>query len=112
MPNFLGVATDELSLNTLSFKSFPTSPIRAMARISQVLTPTVVAAATCAEQTFTVAGLQIGDFADVAPPGITPGVSSVIARVSAPNTLAITFINPTAGALTPIAGLYQIQITR
>ena len=112
MPNFLGVQTDEPILSTLAFNSFPTSKIKAMARISQSLTPVSVAAATCAEQNFTVAGLQVGDFVDVAPPGITAGVAPIIARVSAANTLTVTFVNPTAGALTPAAGVYQIQVTR
>ncbi|WP_242176584.1 hypothetical protein [Pseudomonas sp. MONT-RG-20F-20-E-7-02] len=81
-------------------------------KIMQTITPASVAAATAAEQTFTVPGLQLGDFVDVTPPGITAGVTPSCARVSALNTLAITFINPTAGALTPLAGVYQIQLNR
>lgn len=76
------------------------------------LTPASVAAATCAEQTFSVPGVLVGDFVDVSPPGITAGVSAAAARVSANGTVAITFINPTAGALVPLAGVYRIQINR
>ena len=112
MPNFLGVASDEMALNALTFKSLPTSTLKAFARISQTLTPIAVGAATCAEQTFTVPGLQVGDFVDVSAPGVTAGVAAATARVSATNTLAVTFINPTAGALTPTAGIYQIQVMR
>lgn len=112
MPNALGVLTDEIVLNTLSFKSFPASVMRAFARVSSNLTPVSVAAATCAEQNFTVTGLQVGDYVDVSPPGITAGVAPIIARVSAVNTLTVTFVNPTAGALVPAAGLYQIQVMR
>jgi len=112
MPNFLGVQTDEPTLNTLVFKALPSSPIRAMARVSQSLTPVSVGAATCAEQNFTVAGLLVGDFVDVTPPSITAGVAAATARVSAANTLTVTFVNPTAGALVPAAGVYQIQVTR
>jgi hypothetical protein len=112
MPNYLGVATDEPILVTLKFTSLPSSVIKAMARISQSLTPVSVGGATCAEQNFTVTGLAVGDFVDVTPPAITAGVAPVTARVSAINTLTVTFCNPTAGALTPAAGVYQIQVTR
>lgn len=78
--------------------------------LTATLTPVSVAAATCAEQNFTVPGLTLGSFVDVSPPGITAGVSAVAARVSALNTLTVTFINPTAGALVPLAGVYRIQV--
>lgn len=80
--------------------------------ITATLTPVSAAAATCAEQTFTVPGLRVGDFVDISPPGITAGVSPMAARVSALNTLAVTFVNPTAGALVPKAGVYLIQVNR
>lgn len=81
-------------------------------KMRATITPASVAAATVAEQTFTVPGLQLGDFVDVTPPGITAGVAPICARVSALNTIAISFVNPTAGALTPAAGVYQIQVNR
>lgn len=81
-------------------------------KITATLTPVSVAAATCAEQSFTVPGLQVGDFVDVSSPGITNGVSATSARVSALNTLTVTFVNPTAGALVPKAGVYLIQVNR
>lgn len=112
MPNYLGVASDEPTLNTLTFKALPSGTVSAIAKISQSLTPVSVAAATCAEQNFTVQGLAVGDYVDVTPPSITAGVSAVGARVSAANTLTVTFVNPTAGALTPAAGVYRIQVTR
>lgn len=80
--------------------------------ISASLTPVSVSAITCAEQTFTVNGLKVGDFVNVNPPSITPGVSMTCARVSAANTLALTFCNPTAGSLTPDAGSYIINVMR
>ena len=100
MANYAGVSN--MSSDTLSVAE----------KISVTLTPVSVAAATCAEQSFAVTGLQVGDFVDVSPPGITAGVSPVLARVSARNTLTVTFINPTAGALVPLAGVYNIQINR
>ena len=80
--------------------------------ISSSLTPASVATITCAEQTFTVNGLKVGDLVNVNPPSITAGVAPVSARVSAANTLAITFCNPTAGSLTPAAGSYIINVMR
>lgn len=78
------------------------------------LTPVSVGANTSAEQTFTVLGLQVGDFVDVnvANSAQTAGIGIVNARVSAANTLAIQFSNSTAGALTPVAGAYNINVTR
>lgn len=115
MSNYLGTATDDMALASLRLagpNSSGSTTLQAAGKISQALTPVSVAAATCAEQTFTVQGLRVGDFVDVTPPGITPGVAPCCARVSANNTLAVTFVNPTAGALVPLAGTYQIQLNR
>lgn len=112
MSNFLGVQTDEPTLNTLQFKALPSAPIKAMARISQSLTPVSVASVATVEQTFTVPGVQVGDCIGITPPSITAGVAPVCARASAANTIAVTFINSTGGALVPAAGVYQILVTR
>jgi hypothetical protein len=77
------------------------------------LTPVSVAGATSAEQNFTVVGLQVGDFVDVFFNGVqTAGIGIANARVSALNTLTILFQNSTAGALTPAAGQYVMNVTR
>jgi hypothetical protein len=78
--------------------------------ITQTLTPVSVGIATCAEQTFTVPGLLTTDVVDVFWPGSATAVGLVGARVSGANTLALTFVNPTAGALVPTAGVYRIQV--
>lgn len=70
--------------------------------------PASVAAGTSAEQTFTVAGLAVGDVVVVNKPTATAGVGIVNARVSAANTLALTFMNATAGALDPASESYTI----
>jgi len=80
--------------------------------ISASLTPSSVLAVTAPTQTFTVSGLKTGDHVVVNPPAQLAGVSVAAARVSAADTLAITFVNPTAGALTPTAGTYVIKVTR
>jgi hypothetical protein len=71
--------------------------------ITQALSPAIVAANTTAEQTFTVPGLKLGDFVSVIKPTLQAGLGIVNARVSAANTLAITFGNWSAGGLTPTA---------
>lgn len=112
MPTYLGVATDEVPQIKIGTSSNLSTTITIMGRVSQSLAPVSVAAATCAEQNFTVANLAVGDFVDITPPSITAGVAPVCARVSAANTLTVTFCNPTAGALVPAAGVYRIQVTR
>lgn len=113
MAKFLGVAKDEMQLTSLRVgTNGGSSVITTMGHISQSLTPVSVATITCAEQAFTVPGLAVGDVVTVSPPSITAGVAPVCARVSAANTLQITFCNPTAGPLMPAAGVYQIFIAR
>lgn len=79
---------------------------------SQTITPASVAAATVAEQTFTVTGLTTADkvFVNHAATGNATGIAGV--RVSAANTLAVSFVNPTAGALVPGAGTWSIVAIR
>lgn len=78
------------------------------------LTPAAVAANTSAEQTFTVTGLAVGDVVGVInKPTAQAGLGIVGCRVSAANTLAITFANFTAGSLTPTAAeVYAFKISR
>lgn len=85
--------------------------------LQQTLTPVSVAAATCAEQTFVISPLQPviqninpTDVVEVFWPGSATAVGIVGARVTALNTIAITFVNPTLGALVPTAGVYTIIV--
>ncbi len=81
--------------------------------IGPTLTPVQVAQATTAEQSFTIPGLQVGDFVDVyAAAAQTAGIGIVNNRVSAANTLQIGFANTTAGPLTPVSGIYYVLISR
>lgn len=112
MPKYLGVATDEIELTSIKLGAVGSTTITGLGKISQSLTPVSVATTATAEQTFTVPGLRVGDQVSLSPPGINPGVAPVCARVSANNTLAVTFINSTAGALVPTAGVYQISFVR
>lgn len=83
--------------------------ITALYHLTASLTPAAVAANTTAEQTFAVTGLAVGDVVFVNKPTAQAGLGIVGARVSAANTLAITFSNNTAGSITPTAAeTYQI----
>jgi hypothetical protein len=80
---------------------------------SQSLTPASVSAASAATQTFTVTGLTTADKL-IVNTGFTPGNSAVPVgyRVSSADTLEVTYINPTAGSLTPTSGTYNIVAIR
>lgn len=81
-------------------------------RIKSTITPAEVATIVTVEQTFTVTGLMVGDHVSVNPPGVTAGAAQVAARVSAADTLALTYTNPTAGNVTPLAGVHEILVSR
>jgi hypothetical protein len=67
------------------------------------LSPVAVAINTSAEQTFTINGLVVGQAVFVVKPTAQAGLGIVGARVSAANTLAVTFMNDTGGIITPTA---------
>lgn len=75
-------------------------------------TPSSVATITTAEQTITVPGAVLGDAVSVTPPGHQAGVAAVLGRVTAANTVGVTFVNPTAGSVTPTAGDYIFTLFR
>lgn len=112
--NFSGPVT---STNGFIGQLQPSSTSTAITNIA-VYTPSInpasVAAATCAEQTFTVAGLTTADKVIVNGPAnvASTGIGIVNARVSAADTLALTFVNPTAGALDAAAGTYSVIAIR
>jgi hypothetical protein len=78
------------------------------------ITPTSVTNGTVSEQTFTIPGLQAGDQVSAVTYNVAwTNLTSIASfRVSAANTLAITFANGTAGSLTPPAGTYLLEINR
>jgi hypothetical protein len=81
--------------------------------LGPTLTPVAVAAAISAEQAFTVTGLRTQDIIYVvASVAQTAGIGIGNARVSANDTLQISFMNATAGSLTPAAGIYQLVVHR
>jgi hypothetical protein len=74
------------------------------------LTPTAVATNTTSEQTFTVTGVVLANDAivSVSKPTHQAGLGIVNSRVSADNTVAITFMNTSAASITPTAESYTI----
>ena len=84
------------------------TPVSTLFIIRQTLTPAAVGANTSAEQTFTVPGLQVGDYIDINKASHQVGLSLGNVRVSAANTLAIQYVNTTAGAITPTSEQYII----
>lgn len=81
---------------------------------SPTLSPAQVAINTTAEQTFTVNGLEVGDVViTVNKPTSQAGLGIVNYRVSAANTLAITFANVTGAAITPTASeVYKVVVAK
>lgn len=80
--------------------------------LSVSLTPAAVATIVAAKQTFTVAGLKVGDQVAILSNPIVNAVALCQAEVSAANTLRLCFVNPTAGSLTPTAGTYTFLVIK
>ena len=71
-----------------------------------------VAANTTAEQTFTVKGLKTTDCMIVNKPSLDAGLGIAGCRASATDTLAITYINATGGAIDPSSESYTVVAIR
>jgi hypothetical protein len=73
------------------------------------ISPTIINTITCSEQTFTCTGVKVGDIIVVNKPTQQAGLGICACRASAANQIAITFINPTAGNITPTASeIYKV----
>ena len=99
----MGVIADRIQ-NLTTQGALGTSHVTGIDFFSVQLTPSSIVKQTTAEQTFTVNGLRYGSAPIVVKPTAQAGLGIVGARVSAENTLAITFSNVTAGTLTPTGG--------
>lgn len=103
--NFSGVAGDSLTVGA-------GTPITKIAVYTPTINPASVGAATSAEQTFSVPGLTVADKVVVIKPTVTAGLGIGNARASATDTLAITFINATAGAIDAASETYTVLAFR
>jgi hypothetical protein len=81
--------------------------------IKITISPASIGPSTSAEQTFTVPGLQLGDFVEINKPTAQAGLGIGNSRVSAANTLAVVFINASASTVTPTANeVYLLSVER
>ena len=100
---------------SISQFNVPQSPFGNLSQLGVLQVPVIpvsVAAGTTVEQTFTVAGLQVSDIVFITKPSAQAGLSIGTARVSAVATLAVTYSNVTAGAITPNAESYAMLVAR
>jgi hypothetical protein len=88
------------------------TPLTQVKVYTPTLTPASVLASISAEQTFSVTGLTTADSISVSGPAPAMGSGLVNARVSAADTLALTFVNDTLASVTPTAGVYRIVAVR
>lgn len=84
------------------------SNIVAMGIVQFTYDPASQATVDTDEDTVTVQGLQVGDFVVVNKPTHTDGVGLTDARVTAANTLSVTWVNPTAGSVNPGSETYTL----
>lgn len=92
----------------------PIGNVQKLGVFSLALTPASVAANETAEQTFSATGigLQVGDVIVLNKPSAQAGLGIVNVRVSALDTLAITYANVTASPITPTAETYLVGVMR
>jgi hypothetical protein len=91
-----------------------TGNVQSLSVVTVTLSPAAVAINTTAEQTFTVPGVLASDvLLSVSKPTAQAGLGVVGWRVSALNTVGITFSNVTAASITPTASQsYTLLLAR
>ena len=90
----------------------PSAVARGASLVSLSLTPASVATVTSPTQNVTIPCVVPGDVIVPAGDPITNAVALTSARVASANTVALRFVNPTAGALTPTAGVYTFLVIK
>ena len=103
-----GTLTGSEVYGLTAYRLNPTGPISVF---TQALTPVSVAANTTAEQTFSISSpnlLPAGSSVWINKPSWQAGLGIAGVRVSAANTLAVTYINTTSAAIVPTAETYVI----
>jgi hypothetical protein len=107
---FLGTGTGSTptASEVYGVRTVRLNPVAPLLNYSQSLAPVSVAAATTAEQTFTVTGLIAGTPVWVNKPTCQPGLAITGVRVSGTNTLAINYCNLTSAAIVPTTETYTI----
>ena len=81
--------------------------------VSVSLTPASVGSATVASQTLTgVPGVELNDIVICVRNPIANATAITSCTPNAQNSLSVTFVNPTAGVLTPTAGTYTFLVIK
>jgi hypothetical protein len=104
----IGTGLTPTAAEVYQFRLSRIAPAAPLVLYTPSIAPGSVAANTTAEQTFTVTGLVAGSPVWINKPSYTVGIGIVGVRVSAVNTLAITFSNSTSGAITPPTETYVV----
>lgn len=87
--------------------------VRGLFLMTATINPASVAANTTAEQTFTVRGLRASDvLIMVQKPTLSAGLGLVNWRISANNTIAITFSNNTGSGIDAGSEAYKLLVAR
>jgi hypothetical protein len=109
MTKYLGVATDDQQMSSLNLQGAGSTNITALYHKSFAVNgAAAVAADSTAQQTFSVPGVQVGDAVFVNKPTLQAGLGIAGACVSSANTVAITYVNATAAAISPNNETYQL----
>lgn len=101
---------EQFSMNQLRMP--PAATAAEGSRVALSLTPASVGAATIASQNLTVPGVEVGDIIIPLQTPITNATGIVDCSCATAGTLAVRFINPTAGSLTPTAGTYTFLVIK
>jgi hypothetical protein len=73
---------------------------------------TNIPANTSVETTYTLQGVNVGDFLEINKPSHTTGICVGNIRVPANNQVAVQFMNVTAAPIAPTTEAYLIALTR
>lgn len=106
-----GLTFSAATLGTVKLKIGSGTALTKAVVYTPTLTPAQVAVAGFSEQTFTVAGVTTADTITVNGPAAAPNSALLSARVSAADTVAITWLT-NAALVTPTSGTYRILAIR
>ena len=81
-------------------------------KYSVAINVTSVSANSTSEQTVSISGVASNDFVTVSKPSHTAGLGIVNVRVSAKDTIAITFMNTTGSAIDPGSEEYIVKVEK
>jgi hypothetical protein len=81
--------------------------------VSVTLTPAAVATVTVASQTLTgIPGVEANDIVICVRNPIATAVGLVGVQANGTNSISMTFVNPTAGSVTPTSGTYTFLVIK